>query len=95
MSSKNYYGLVFQFHQISVVINPKETNVGTKERSPKNGLASAKDLTVKLHEGRDSTYHRLDYMWMERFFFSLPDNLTKKVINYLVNYLIKKVSYNM
>ena len=57
MSSKNYYGLVFQFHQISgknitrnieeykVVINLKERNVGAKEKSLKQGLASAKDLT--------------------------------------------------
>ena len=48
--------------------------MGTKEKSPKQGLTSAKDLTVKLHEGRDLTYHRLDFMWLERFFFSLADN---------------------
>ena len=38
-----------------VVMNLKERDVGTKEKSSKEGLASAKDLTVKLHEGRDST----------------------------------------
>ena len=45
-----------------VVMNLKERNVGTKEKSSKEGLASAKGLTVKLHEGRDSTFHRLDYI---------------------------------
>ena len=35
--------------------------MGTKEKSPKQGISRAKDLTVKLHEDRDSTYHRLDY----------------------------------
>ena len=87
MSSKNYYGLVFRFHQRSgilseyrAVINLKERNVGPKEKSPKQGLASAKDQTVKQHEGRDSTYHRLAYnIWMERFVsFCLPHNLTLK-----------------
>ena len=59
-----------------VAINLKEINVGTKEKSPK--LA----LTVKLHEGQNSTYHRLDYIWMERFFFqaAMPDNLTWKQV---------------
>ena len=78
MSGKNY-GLFFQFQQIrniDIVINPKEKNVGTKERSPKHVVASDKDLTVKLHEGRDTSYNRLDYIWMEIFFFGLPDNLT-------------------
>ena len=37
-------------------------NVGTKEKCPKQGFANAKDLTEKLHEGRDSTYDRLDYI---------------------------------
>ena len=32
------------------------------ENSPKQGIASAKDLPVKLNEGRDSTYHTLDYI---------------------------------
>ena len=50
--------------------------MGTKEKSPKQGSASAKDLTVKLREGRNSTCHRLDFMWMKRFFLRLPDNLT-------------------
>ena len=27
-------------------------NVGTNEKSPKQGLISAKDLTIELHEGR-------------------------------------------
>ena len=43
-------------------MNLKERNLGTKEKSPKQGIASAKDLTVKLNEGRDSTYDRLDYI---------------------------------
>ena len=47
-----------------------------KEKNPKQGLASAKDLAVKLHEGQDSTYHRLDYIWMKIFVFRLPDSLT-------------------
>ena len=71
MSSKNYYGLVFNFtrdQKYRVVINLKERNVGTKEKNSKQGLASAKDLTVKLREGRDLTYHRLDYIWMKIFF---------------------------
>ena len=52
MSSKNYYGLV---------INLKERNASTKEKSSKD-LASSKDLNVELHDGRDSTYHRLNYI---------------------------------
>ena len=59
-----------------VVIDPKERNVGAKEKSSKDGLASSKDLNVKVHESRDSTYHRLDYIWMKKYFFRLPDNLT-------------------
>ena len=59
---KNYYGLVFQFQQYRLVINLKERNLGTKEKSPKQGLASAKNLTVNLNEGRDLIYHRLDYI---------------------------------
>ena len=38
-----------------VVINLKERNVGTKKKSYKEGLASSKDLTAKLHEGQNST----------------------------------------
>ena len=59
-------------------MNLKKNNVGTKEKSPKQSLASAEDLTVKPHEGRDSIYHhRSDYIWMEIYiFFWLPDNLT-------------------
>ena len=38
----------------------KGTYVGTKEKIPKQGLASAKDLTIDLPEGRESPYHRLD-----------------------------------
>ena len=38
-----------------VVINLKEMNVGTKEKSSKESLASSKDLNVKLHKGRNST----------------------------------------
>ena len=38
----------------------KERNVGTKGKSPKQDLASAKDLTVELPEGRESPYDRLD-----------------------------------
>ena len=53
--SSNYYGLVFHFPQYGTVINLKERNLGTKEKSPKQGLDSAEDLTVKLNEGRDST----------------------------------------
>ena len=41
---------------------PLPRNVGTKVNNPKQGLVSAKDLTVKHHEGRDSTYRRLDYI---------------------------------
>ena len=38
----------------------KERNVGTKGKSPKQGITSAKDLTIELAEGRESPYHRLD-----------------------------------
>ena len=39
-----------------VVINMKERNVARKRKvSNKVYVASAKDLTVKLHEGQDST----------------------------------------
>ena len=38
------------------------TNVGTiRGNSPKQGPASAKNLTSELPEGRESPYHRLDY----------------------------------
>ena len=43
-----------------VVINLEERNVGTKRKSPKQDLTSAKDLTIELPEGRESHYHRLD-----------------------------------
>ena len=35
----------------------EEGNMGTV-KSPKQGLASAKDLTIELPEGRESPYHR-------------------------------------
>ena len=35
-------------------------NVGTKGKSSKQGLISAKDLTMELPEGCESLYHRLD-----------------------------------
>ena len=35
------------------VRNPEERNVGTKVKSPKQDLTSAKDLTVELPEGRE------------------------------------------
>ena len=45
-----------------VVRNMEEKNVGTKEKSPKQALTSAKDLTIELPEGRESPYHRLDQL---------------------------------
>ena len=33
-----------------------------KRKRPKQGLTGAEDLTTMLHEGRDSPYHRLDYI---------------------------------
>ena len=41
-----------------VVRNIEERNVGTKGKNPKQGLTSAKDLTIELSEGRASPYHR-------------------------------------
>ena len=38
----------------------EETNMDTNGKSPKQGLTSAKDPTIELPEGRESTYHRLD-----------------------------------
>ena len=39
----------------------EESNVGTNGgESPKQGLTSAKNLTIKLLGGRDSPYHILD-----------------------------------
>ena len=38
----------------------EERKVGTKGKSPKQGLAKAKDLTLELPEGSESPYHRLD-----------------------------------
>ena len=36
-------------------------NVGTvKGESPKQGLASAKDITMELTDGLESPYHRLE-----------------------------------
>ena len=37
----------------------EEMNVGTKGKSPKQDLTSAKDLRIELSEGRESPYHRL------------------------------------
>ena len=37
----------------------EERNVGTiREKSPKQDLTSAKDLTIMILEGRDSPYHK-------------------------------------
>ena len=36
-----------------VVRNLKERNVGTKWKSPKQSLTSARDLTIELPEGRE------------------------------------------
>ena len=38
----------------------EERNVGTKGKSPKQDLTSAKDLTIELSVGRESSYRRLD-----------------------------------
>ena len=38
----------------------EERNVGTKGKSPIQGLTSTKDLTIELPDGRESPYHRLD-----------------------------------
>ena len=38
-------------HSNRVVRNLEERNAGTKEKSPKQGLTSAKDLTMELSEG--------------------------------------------
>ena len=35
----------------------EERNVGTEKKSPKD-LTSAKDLPIKLSDGRESPYHR-------------------------------------
>ena len=38
----------------------EERNVGTKRKSPNQGLTNAKDLPMELPEGRQSPYHILD-----------------------------------
>ena len=38
----------------------EERNVGTKMKSPKQDLTSAKDLPIKHPEGRESPYNILD-----------------------------------
>ena len=46
--------------------------MGTIEKSSKQSLANVKDLTVKLHVGRDSTRHRLEIIRLhmdEKIFF--------------------------
>ena len=44
-----------------VIKNLEERNVvDTKGKSPKQGLTSAKDLTIELPEERESPYHGLD-----------------------------------
>ena len=40
--------------------NLEERNLGTKGKRPKQNLTSAKDLTIELSEGRESSDHRLD-----------------------------------
>ena len=42
--------------------NLKERNVGTKGKSPKQDLTSAKDLTIELPEEREFPYYRLDQL---------------------------------
>ena len=37
----------------------KGKNVSTKGKNLKQDVASAKDLTIELSEGRESRYHRL------------------------------------
>ena len=43
-----------------VVRKLEERNMGTKGKSPKQGLTSAKDLITELLEGREFPYHILD-----------------------------------
>ena len=43
-----------------LVRNIEERNVGTKGKSPKQGLTNAKDLPMELSEGLESLYHSLD-----------------------------------
>ena len=38
----------------------EERKVVTKGKSPKHGLTSFKDLTIKLPEGRESPYYKID-----------------------------------
>ena len=38
----------------------EERDVGTKGRSPKQDITSARNLTIELSEGREFSYHRLD-----------------------------------
>ena len=45
-----------------VVRNLEERNVGTKGKSFKQGLISAKDLTMELPEGSELPYHILDQL---------------------------------
>ena len=42
-------------HSNRIVRNMEERNVGTKGKSPKQNLTSAKDLTIELSEGRQSS----------------------------------------
>ena len=42
-----------------VVRNLEERNVGTKGKSPKQDLSTAKDLTKEFTERRKSPYHRI------------------------------------
>ena len=41
-----------------IVKNLEERNVGAKEKSPKQNITNAKDLSIELPEGRESSYHR-------------------------------------
>ena len=45
-----------------VVRNLERRNVGTKGKSPKQGLTRCENLTTELPEGRESPYHRLDQL---------------------------------
>ena len=44
----------------AIVRNPEDMNVVTRGKCPKQGLTSAKDLTIEHPEGRQSPYNRLD-----------------------------------
>ena len=53
-----------QNNSTRVVRNLEERNVGTKEKSSKHSLTSAKNLTIEIPEGRSTNTNNIYYVYI-------------------------------